>query len=288
MSMLSGYLVGSIGWRWMFIIEGIPAIIWAFVWWALIDDQPKDANWLPKEDKRELENQLQHEQTGIKPVKNYWAAFKSRPVILLSLQYALWSIGVYGFVLWLPSIIKAASHVGIVETGFLSAVPYLLAIIGMVTASYFSDRTSKRKIFVWPFLLVGAVAFYVSYLVGGRNFWVSFGLLVLAGGAMYTSYGPFFAIITEILPRNVTGEAVGLINSMGTLGSFIGFYIVGYLNGVTGGFGASFIFMAASLLGSAFLKMAVNVSSKRKNKIGKTNWLTAPEKICHSDKKVRN
>jgi MFS family permease len=70
MSMLSGYLVGSIGWRWMFIIEGIPAILWAFVWWALVDDQPNDADWLSAQGKKELQSRLQHEQSGIKPVKD--------------------------------------------------------------------------------------------------------------------------------------------------------------------------------------------------------------------------
>ena len=123
----------------------------------------------------------------------------------------------------------------------------------MLGASYFSDKTLNRKAFVWPFLLVGAVAFYGSYLIGPNNFWLSFALLILAGGAMYAPYGPFFAIIPEILPRNVAGGAMALINSFGALGSFIGAYIVGYLNGTTGGFGASYLFMAGSLLLAAII-----------------------------------
>ncbi len=255
MSILSGYLVKSMGWRWMFILEGLPAIVWAFFWWRLVNDRPKDAKWLTDPEKQALEDQLLLEQQGIKPVKNYAEAFRSRTVILLCLQYALWSIGVYGFVMWLPSIIHAAPHMSMVKTGWLSSVPYVLAALGMLTASYFSDKTLKRKIFVWPFLLVGAIAFYSSYLVGTSNFWLSFVLLVIAGGAMYAPYGPFFAIITEILPRNVSGGAIALINSLGALGSFIGAYVVGYLNGTTGGFGASYIFMAGSLLLSAILTM---------------------------------
>jgi sugar phosphate permease len=253
MSILSGYLVNSVGWRWMFIWEGLPAIVWAFFWWFLVNDKPKDAAWLTQNEKDALESALQKEQQGIKPVKNYAAAFKSRVVILLCLQYACWSIGVYGFVIWLPDIIKKASQMNIVTTGWLSSVPYLFAIIGMLTASYFSDKTLNRKSFVWPFLLIGAIAFYCSYLVGTSNFWLSFTLLVIAGTAMYAPYGPFFAIITEILPANVTAGAIALINSLGALGSFVGSYIVGYLNGTTGGFGASYIFMAGSLLLSALL-----------------------------------
>jgi sugar phosphate permease len=265
MSILSGYLVKSMGWRWMFILEGLPAIVWAFLWWRLVNDRPKDAKWLTDQEKQVLEDQLQREQQGIKPVKNYAEAFRSKTVILLCLQYALWSIGVYGFVMWLPSIIHAAPHMGMVETGWLSSVPYVLAALGMLTASYFSDKTLKRKVFVWPFLLVGAIAFYASYLVGTGNFWLSFVLLVIAGGAMYAPYGPFFAIITEILPRNVSGGAIALINSLGALGSFVGAYVVGYLNGTTGGFGASYIFMAGSLLLSAILTMVAVKGPDAKN-----------------------
>lgn len=255
MSILSGYLVKSLGWRWMFICEGLPAIIWAFFWWRLVEDAPKNAHWLSGQEKEELEARLNQEQQGIKPVKNYAAAFRSTTVILLSLQYALWSIGVYGFVMWLPSIINAAPNMDIVKTGWLSSVPFILAIIGMIAASYYSDKTLNRKIFVWPFLLIGAIAFYSSYLIGTSNFWLSFLLLIIAGGAMYAPYGPFFAIITEILPRNVAGGAIALINSFGALGSFAGSYLVGYLNGSTGGFSASYIFMAGSLFLSAIITL---------------------------------
>jgi len=164
--------------------------------------------------------------------------------------------------MWLPSIINAAPDSDIVITGWLSAVPYLLAIIGMLAASYYSDKTLKRKSFIWPFLLIGSLAFYGSYLIGTSNFWLSYALLVIAGGAMYAPYGPFFAVITEVLPRNVSAGAIALINSLGALGSFVGAYIVGYLNGTTGGFGASYIFMAGSLFLSAILTMIAIKTSK--------------------------
>ena len=253
MSILSGYLINSVGWRWMFIWEGLPAIIWAFFWWRLVNDKPADATWLTAEEKEIVTSVLQKEQEGIKPVKNYAAAFKSKMVILLCLQYALWSIGVYGFVLWLPSIIKAAPQMNIIETGWLSSIPYAFAIVGMLTVAYFSDKTLNRKTFVWSFLFVASLAFYGSYLIGTNNFWLSFTLLIIAGTAMYAPYGPFFAILTETLPSNVTAGAIALINSFGALGAFAGAYIVGYLNGTTGGFGASYIFMAGSLLLSAII-----------------------------------
>ena len=263
MSILSGYLIKSLGWRWMFIVEGIPAIVWAFIWWRVVEDTPENANWLTETEKQDLENELQKEQESIKPIKNYAAAFKSKTVILLCLQYAFWNIGVYGFVMWLPSIIKASPDTDIVKTGWLSSVPFLLAVIAMICSSYFSDKTMKRKVYVWPFLLIGAIAFYSSYLIGTQNFWLSYVLLIIAGGAMYAPYGPFFAILTEILPRNVVGGAIALINSFGALGSFAGSYLVGYLNGSTGGFGTSYIFMAGSLLLSALITLfAVKESTK--------------------------
>jgi sugar phosphate permease len=255
MSILSGYLIKSVGWRWMFIFEGLPAIVWAFFWWWLVNDRPRDAKWLTDREKLDLSETLQEEQQAIKPVKNYAEAFKLKAVILLCLQYAFWSIGVYGFVMWLPSIIKAAPDMSMIRTGWLASIPYIFAAVGMFVASYFSDKTLNRKVFIWPFLLIGSIAFYGSYLIGTSNFWVSIVLLVIAGAAMYTPYGPFFAIITEILPSNVSAGAIALINSFGALGSFAGAYIVGYLNGTTGGFGASYIFMAGSLFLSALLTL---------------------------------
>jgi sugar phosphate permease len=264
MSILSGYLVNSLGWRWMFILEGLPAIVWALFWWRLVNDKPAEARWLSEEDKDALEISMRKEQQNIKPVRNYLEAFKTKAVILLCLQYAFWSVGVYGFVMWLPTIIKSAPNITIVETGWLSAVPYVFAIIAMLITSYFSDKTLNRKIFVWPFLVIGAVAFYASYLIGTSNFWLSFALLVIAGAMMYAPYGAFFAIIPEILPANVTAGAIALINSLGALGSFAGSYLVGYLNGTTGGFGASYIFMAVSLLISAILTVIALKGSSSK------------------------
>ena len=246
----------------MFILEGVPALIWAFFWWRLVVDRPKDAKWLTANEKNDLQAQLDLEQQSIKPVKNYGVAFRSKVVILLCLQYALWSIGVYGFVMWLPSILNAAPDSNIVKTGWLASVPYILAIIGMLTASSYSDKTLNRKSFIWPFLLIGSLAFYGSYLIGTSNFWISFVLLIIAGGAMYAPYGPFFAVITEILPRNVSAGAIALINSFGAFGSFVGAYIVGYLNGTTGGFGASYIFMAGSLFLSAILTVIAIKTNK--------------------------
>ncbi|MGG4663323.1 MFS transporter [Providencia vermicola] len=257
MSVLSGYLIQAFGWREMFIIEGVPAVLWAFFWWRTARDKPSQVNWLSQQEKADLDKILSDEQKNIKPVRNYREAFKSRNVVLLCAQYFCWSIGVYGFVLWLPSIIRGASNLGMVETGWLSAVPYLAATLAMILVSWASDRMHNRKLFVWPMLLIGAVCFLGSYMLGNSNFWLSYTLLVIAGAAMYAPYGPFFAIIPEMLPRNVAGGAMALINSMGALGSFFGSWFVGYLNGATGSPSASYMFMGLALLASVFFTLIV-------------------------------
>ena len=257
MSVVSGYLIHAFGWREMFIIEGIPAVIWAFCWWVLVKDKPSQVGWLNEQEKQALQAQLEAEQQGIKAVRNYGEAFRSRNVILLCIQYFAWSIGVYGFVLWLPSILRSGMNMGMVEAGWLSAVPYLAATIAMIVVSWASDKMQNRKLFVWPLLLVGALAFFGSYAVGADHFWMSYGLLVVAGAAMYAPYGPFFAIIPEMLPKNVAGGAMALINSMGALGSFFGSWFVGYLNGATGTPAASYMFMAVALVVAVVITLVV-------------------------------
>jgi sugar phosphate permease len=261
MSVVSGYLVHSFGWRHMFIAEGVPAVVWAVCWWLLVRDRPADVTWLTDAEKRELDAALRAEQAAIRPVRNYGEAFRTPAVILLSAQYFCWSIGVYGFVLWLPSIVKNGSSLGMVATGWLSALPYLAATIAMLLTSWASDRTQHRKRYVWPFLAIGALAFAASYALGGSShfahFWLSYALLVVAGAAMYAPYGPFFAIVPELLPQNVAGGAMALINSMGALGSFVGSYVVGYLNGATGSPAASYAFMSAALVAAVGLTLAV-------------------------------
>jgi sugar phosphate permease len=266
MSLLSGYLAAQAGWRMMFVIEGVPPILWAFIWWWQVADHPRDARWLSPPDRQALETRLAQEQREIAPIANYAAAFRSPRVIALSAQYFLWSIGVYGFVIWLPSILRTRD-MGMVELGWLSAMPYLAAVIAEVSIATWSDLSRRRMPLVWPCLALAAAAFYGSFLLGGAHFWASFVLLIIAGAMMYAPYGPYFAYLAETLPANVSGGAIALINSMGALGSFVGAYGVGLLNGMTGSPGASYVMMAAALIVSAaitfFLKKPEGATSSR-------------------------
>jgi sugar phosphate permease len=105
--------------------------------------------------------------------------------------------------------------------------------------------------------LIAAICLYATVWVGTDRFWVAYVLLVIAGAALYTPYGPFFAAIAEILPKNVAGGAIGLINSLGALGSFIGSYLVGYLNTETGNFNASYTLMSVALVLATIITIAV-------------------------------
>jgi sugar phosphate permease len=260
MSALSGWLIHVIGWRGMFIVEGLPAIAWAFAFRALTADRPADARWLDPARRADIEGRLAAEQDADahrRPTNaDYARALRERNVIVLSLQYLLWSFGVYGFVFWLPTIVKAGSGAGIAATGLLSAIPYVAAVLAMLADSWASDRTGRRMPYLWPPLLVGAAAFYVSYLLGTGSFWWSFAALIVAAAAMYAPYGPYFAYVREVVPDRVAGAATGLVNACGGLGGFAGAYLVGWLTG-SGAKGAAFALMAASQLAAALLMFAV-------------------------------
>ncbi|MBP2199956.1 MFS transporter [Pantoea cypripedii] len=273
MSIASGYLIDAFGWREMFMIEGAPALVWAFAWWILVRDKPSQVTWLNPEEKRVLQNQLDAEQKNIKPMRNYGEALRSKKVVMLCFVHALWSVGVYGFMMWMPSILKMAATIDIVSVGWLTAVPYFAAIVTMLLVSWLSDKFQNRKVFIWPLLMVASITFFGSWLIGSQHFWLSYGLLVLAAACMYAPYGPFFALIPEILPKNVAGVSMGLINCCGALGAFLGAWLVGYLNGLTNSPGASYTFMAVSLLMSVVVMFYVNSSGDNEADAGKVNLM---------------
>jgi sugar phosphate permease len=267
MSALTGYIIKMFGWQMTFIIEGLPSVLWGVVWYLVIRDRPEDASWISAESANSLETVLRREQSAIPRVPNVYAALRNPMVLLLCAQYFFWSIGVYGFVLWLPVIIQKGSSKGIATTGLLAAIPYAFAAILMVVTSYFSDRASQRIRYVWPFLILAGAAFFGSYLTTNSSFWISFAFLILAGAAMYAPYGPFFAIIPEVLPSNVAGEVTALVNSLGALGSFLGSWLVGWLQGYTGSSKAGFLLMSASLMLAGGFTLLLRPASTRSDKM---------------------
>ncbi len=253
MSAATGYLIRGFGWQMAFVLEGLPSVLWAFGWLYLVRDRPEEARWMSPEASAQLNQQLEREQWLLPQVADFETALRDPNVILLCLQYFCWSVGVYGFVLWLPTIIQSGASHGIEIVGLLSGIPYLFAIILMLIVAHYSDRSFRRRRFVWPFLILSGVALFGSYVTVSTNFWSAYGFLILAGACMYAPYGPFFAIMPEMLPKNVSGEVTALVNSCGALGSFIGAWFVGLLQARTGNSRASFLLMAVSLIAAGVI-----------------------------------
>ncbi len=129
MSLATGYLIRAFGWQMTFVLEGIPSVIWGCIWLLVIRDHPHQASWMPSESCRVLNEQLEREQWLLPKVADMTSALRHPSVILLSIQYFFWSLGVYGFVLWLPSVIQKGASKGIAITGLLSGVPYIFAVL---------------------------------------------------------------------------------------------------------------------------------------------------------------
>ena len=264
MSAITGYLIQAFGWQMTFVLEGVPSVLWALAWILMVRDRPAEARWLDPAAADRLEQRLAQEQVSLAPVNSLREALLRSDVLLLCVQYFCWSIGIYGFVLWLPTIVRQGSSLSMGQTGLLSAIPYLASILLMLLVSYLSDKTLRRKSLVWPFLLLSGLGLMGSYLLTNSSFPAAFACLVIAGGCMYAPYGPFFAMIPERLPKNVVAEVLALINSCGALGGFAGSYLVGLLQTITGNSRAGFLFMSLSLISSSLLLLALPKQSQAK------------------------
>jgi sugar phosphate permease len=261
MSAITGYLTQHLGWQRTFIVEGIPAILWSFVWIAFVRDSPTQARWLDPTHAAELEANITQELPGPILARDASVTLKSallrRDVLILGAQYFCWSLGVYGFVLWLPAIIHQAAALSLTITGLLAALPYCFGMIGELGMGHVSDRTGRTESLVWPFLLLGGFAMMGSFLFAPYSFALAFSCLVLACGAMYAPYPPYFCIIPDRAPRQHTGEVFAFVNSIGALGGFVGTYFVGYLRGFTHSDRAGEFLMALALIFAALLILAL-------------------------------
>ena len=164
--------------------------------------QPAHAPWLNPSELESLSRQLKEEQRVLKPVANYREAFKSSVVIALSIQYFCWSVGVYGFVLWLPSILKAASKLGIVEVGWLSAVPYLVATVLMIVVLHFRSVRAPQAVRLAVFDLWRD---RIRRLLRRRRIELLGGLHIVdhCRGRHLRAVWTVLRLVSETLPRNV-------------------------------------------------------------------------------------
>jgi sugar phosphate permease len=261
MSAVTGYLISATGWQMAFIVEGLVSVAWGAVWLAVMRDAPRKARWMDTAACAALEAELEREQALVPRMAGLSAAFRQQNVVRLCINYFFWSLGIYGFVLWLPVVVRNATGAAMGRTGLLSAVPYLAAVLLMLAVSHWSDRSARRRELVWPFLVLAGLALAGSYFSVERSFPLAFACLIVAGSCMYAPYGAFFAMVPELLPRNVVGETIALINCCGALGGFFGTWLVGLLQAYTGSSQAGFLLMSLSVVLSGLMLLGMKQRS---------------------------
>ncbi len=270
-SLISGFLISYFnahpvphfqGWQMMFVLEGLPSIIWAVLWVILAQERPSDARWLEPDSAVRVQGLLDEEQRSMQHIRSYWAAFADHRVILLSLMYMSFSACGYGLMFWLPTIIKQATGDTMGMTGILSAVPYAVGMVVMMVVSYASDVTLRRKRFVVGSMFAGSIGYAIAYMAGVNHFWIGFVGLIVIGCCIYTPCGPLWAWMGDMLPRNVLGESMALVNSAGALGGFIGTYLFGLIIARFGN-GPGFAFLTCLFALAGILGLLVRSSHRQ-------------------------
>lgn len=261
---LSGLILTYLDWRWMFILEGLPPLIWATIWWFVIDDSPSKAKWISKEEKEYIEASLASERQEIrKTTASFKDAVKNRNVIVLLLVFCFLQIGFYGFGLWLPKLIKSISGGSILTTSLLTAIPWICAMLGSIINSRHSDKTKEYKWHIAIPILAGGICLLASVLAGNANPVLSIAFLSLCLGFMYC-YGVYWTAVTAYLTDSVLSVAMGTFNAVGNLGGFVGPYIVGYLISKTNSFFMGEMFLICSLVISGLLAMCLKTGKGEK------------------------
>jgi len=255
MGPLSGVIVQHLGWRWLFIFEGFPAIICAVVVYAMTAARPADAKWLPADEREHLQDAQAGDKERNK-VTGYREAIFHPQVLLLSAVYFFWLIGAVGFFMWLPAVLKQVTGSDLTKTGYLSALPYACALIGLLVLGRIADRTGMRKQIVGFDLACFGLLLFGSTLASGIPL-LSLVLLIAAGFFLFAMHAPFWAIPMEILPSALVGAAIGMISLIGNIGSFVGPFLVGYAQEATGNFSSGLYLLSASMFIAAFLTIFV-------------------------------
>jgi ACS family tartrate transporter-like MFS transporter len=246
---------GLSGWQWMFIIEGLPTVVLGFLVLRLFADRPATASWLTPAEKTAIEAQIAAEPRH-KEVTHLWTALKDPRVLILALIQFGFTTGSYGVGIWLPQIIKAHYRSNL-TVGFVSAGPYVLASIAMLLWAGVVDRSGKR---VGNLVLTCALATLGLILsVVFDAFWVSFFWLTVALIGITAARAVFWTIPARFLTGVAAAGGLAFINSIGTLGGFVGPAVVGWLKEITGSFSAGLIGMGAFLLLSTVLAWALRL-----------------------------
>lgn len=229
---LSGYIISLLDWRWLFILEGLLSLLVLIPWLLLVSDRPQSAEWLDKREREFILTKLDEERKelskGPKQIASLKEVLKHVTMIKLIVLNFCYQCGIYGFGLWLPSLLKNLTHSGMSQIGWLSALPYVGCAIGMLFVASVSDKTGRRK----PFIVIPLVGFALCLLLSVKlasMTWVSYAFLVGCGFFLQAAAGVFWTIPPRLFSPEVAGGARGVINGIGNLGGFVGPYLVGFL-----------------------------------------------------------
>jgi len=242
-SPIAGWILGITwrglpGWRWLFVVEGIPAVLMGIVAYFFLTDTPREAAWLNPGQKNWLENTLAAQRPRFQKA-TLWQAFRSRTVLLLGmiafLNYAVF----YSLIFWQPTILKRQSGLTDAQVGLLGAIPYLVYFVAMQINGWHSDKNCERRWHAIVPLLVAMVG--MVGMIGHPSSLplTVFLLTLIAIGNCYVTI--FWVIPTEILSPSIAAGSVGLISCFGSVAGFGGPYAFGYLNKTTGSFTVGWI-----------------------------------------------
>jgi ACS family tartrate transporter-like MFS transporter len=249
-SPLAGWLLGVhwwllAGWRWLFILEGIPAVVLGIITVFYLTDWPAQARWLPPDERDWLVKELQAELQAKKKVRDYTTlqAFCDRRILRLIVAFFLALTGALGTIYWIPTFVKRLSGFPDRTVTSLLLLPALIGIAGLLINGWHSDKSAERRWHAAIPLLVAGLMFGLL-IVARHDIPLAILFLLLGSGSLYAYYPAFWAIPTMMLSESAAAATFGLINSIGQLGGFVGNYTIGFLNVRTHSLAASFGFIA--------------------------------------------
>ncbi len=250
-------VLGLQGWQWLFLLEGIPSVVVGLLVLVLLPDRPRDARWLPPVERTALDAALEAE--GAHAAAGHGVSLRktlANPVVWwLGATYFLLIMGLYGFALWLPQLIKATGEFTNFEVGIITAIPYAVAAVGMVLVGRRSDRTGERHLHLALPALAGAVGFIAVTRIGSTGPLVA--ALSLTAFGVLGWLGPFWSLPTAFLKEQAAAGGIALINSMGAVGGFVGPYLIGETKQQTGSFTPGLLILALSLVGGVVIVLGL-------------------------------
>ncbi len=259
---------GLSGWRWVYILEGIPAVIFGFVTLFYLTDRPHQAKWLPDDEKQWLVGELEREKAQKLSAGrgSMLQAFKNPQIMLLVAIYFFAVTGNYGLTFFLPSITENMTGMSIVWRTFVTTLPYICCVVAILFSGRSSDRLRERRWHTAIPILVAALGMGLSVVLSDYVA-LTIAALCLAGLAP-AAWPSFWSLPSALLTGSAAAAAVGLINSVGNLGGFIGPYAVGFLKTSTGSYHAGMWFLAVCGLIAGLLAFLIKPPQQKEAPAG--------------------